>query len=229
VIDRRAVLGVVLALIVVPARPSAQQITSPYRFLETRQAASGHIGYLASGAGSLGLGPRGAALFGGRYDIVLSGPFALEAELAYFSSLRAVWDTVPADTVRRQIGEADFTIATASGALRFNLTGPRTYRRLLPYVLFGLGAAVDLSADNEMEAELPSDVRFDFGTSFTGVLGGGIEWLSGPGVGLRLDARNYLWKVKTPRAFLRGEQALRLPSDEWTQNFAISAGLVFHF
>ena len=228
-INRRTMLGVVLALTAVPVRLSAQQITSPYRFLETRQAASGHFGYLAAGAGSLGLGPRGAAVFGGRYDIVLSGPFGLEGEIGYFSSMRAVWDTVPGDTTRRQIAEADFTIATASGALRFNLTGPRTYRRLLPYVLFGLGAAVDLSAENEIEAELPGEVRFDFGTSFTGVLGGGIEWLSGPGLGLRLDARNYLWKVKTPRAFLTGEQALRLPSDEWTQNFAISAGLVFHF
>ncbi len=226
----RTVFAAILTMLLLPAaRTTAQQITSPYRFLETRQAASGYVGYLSAGAGSLDLGPRGAALLGGRYDLVLSGPFALEADISYFSSMRAVIDTVANDTTRIARGDADFTIAMAAAALRFNLTGARTYRRLLPYVVFGLGVAIDLSSESELESELPSDMRFDFGTSFAGTFGGGIEWLTGPGLGFRLDARNLLWKLQTPRPFLKGEQALRLPSDEWTQNWALSAGLVYHF
>ncbi|MCI0432899.1 MAG: hypothetical protein L0271_04520 [Gemmatimonadetes bacterium] len=228
-IGRNVVLATLTLVVWWFSPGDAQQITSPYRFLETRQAATGFAGYLAASDGSLELGPRGAAVLGGRYNLIVSGPLALEAEIGYFASTRAVLDTVPGDTTRQSIGEADFTIAMASGALRLNLTGARTYRGLLPYVLFGLGAAIDFSDASPLDAELPPDVRFEFGTSFTGVLGGGIEWLAGPRLAVRLDARNLLWKVKTPRAFLAGEQSLRLPSDEWTQNLAISAGLVIHF
>lgn len=212
-----------------PATVSAQDITSPYRFIETRQSAMVFGGYLATGRGTLQLGPESAPIFGARYDLIVSGPFALEAEIGRFSSTRMVWDTVAADTTRRVLGEADFGAVSALAALRFNLTGARTYHRLLPYLLFGLGAVFETSGESALEEDLPSNVRLDYGTSFAGMLGGGIEWLTDSGFGVRLDARNILWKLKTPPAFLLREEGARLPSDEWSQNFSLSAGLVFHF
>jgi hypothetical protein len=221
------VLLVILALL--PLRVRAQEINSPYRFIETRQSAMVFGGYLATSRGTLEIGPESAPIFGGRYDLIVSGPFALEAEIGRFSSTRMVWDTVAADTTRRVIGEVDFGAITALAALRFNLTGARTYHRLLPYLLFGLGAVIETTSESAIEEDLNSDLKLDYGTSFAGMLGGGIELLTESGFGVRLDARNILWKLKTPRAFLLREEGRTLPSDKWSQNFSFSAGLVFHF
>jgi len=209
---------------------AAQNIESPYRFLTSRQAINVYGGYLATGKGSLELGPQSGPLFGVRYGIAISGPFTLEGDIGYFSRMRAVFDTVPGDTSRQRAGETDFSVMTATASLRFNLTGPRTWHGIQPYVQLGAGIAVEVSGDSEIETDLPGDVRLDFGTGFTGILGGGIDWFMADRWGLRLDARNLLWKLGTPRAFLiKGEQARLLPADEWAQNFALTASLVFRF
>jgi hypothetical protein len=140
-----------------------------------------------------------------------------------------VRDTVPADTALTTVGEADLTLGLARGALRFNLTGPRTVHSLQPFVLFGVGVAVDFAGESADEGGLPEDVRFDFGTSFAGELGGGIEWFLGERAALRVDARNLLWKLETPTPFLLGERALLLTDSEWAQNFYITAGFSVRF
>jgi hypothetical protein len=223
-------LILVLSLLSASGPAIAQGIDSPYRFIGSRQAAMAFAGYLSTGKGALDLGPASGPIFGARYGITISGPFALEGDVGYFSRTRAVYDTVPGDTTRQAIGDADMSLAIATGSLRFNLTGPRTYHSLLPYLIFGAGVAVNVASDQAPDTELPGDVRFDFGTSFIGQLGGGIEWFAGDRFGIRLDARNILWKLKTPRAFLiKGEQARLLPADEWAQNLSLTAGLVFRF
>jgi len=222
-------LGVLTSMTIV-GQTAAQSIDSPYRFVDQKQAVSLFTGYIVTGQGTLELGPRSGMVFGGRYDITLSGPFALEADVSWFSKTRAVLDTVPGDTTRSVIGDADFTTLLLTGSLRFNLTGPRTYHGVQPYLAFGIGAALDMSKESALSDSLPANARFDFGTSFIGSLGGGAEIMLGQRLGLRLDARNILWKIKTPEAFLvKGEQALLLPADEWSQNFALTAGLVFRF
>ena len=230
--NRIAVLHLALALagLAWPGQASAQSINSAYRFLNTKQAFTGFAGYLATGRGSLELGPESGLIYGLRYDISISGPFVIEGDFSYFSRTRAVWDTVPGDTTRRTVGDADFTTFLVNASLRFNLTGPRTWHGLLPYVLFGLGVAIDGSSASAAETNLAADARFDFGTSFMGVLGGGMEAKLSDRFGLRLDARNLLWKLKTPTAFLvKGDQARLLPGDEWAQNLALTGGLVFRF
>ncbi len=213
-----------------PRGAAAQHIASPYRFLGAKQGGTFFAGYLLTGRGSLQLGPRSGPIFGARYDIILSGPFAIEADLGYFSRTRAVWDTTANDTTRHTVGDANFRAVLATAALRFNLTGPRTYHGILPYLLFGLGAALDVSGSSPAETDLGSDIQFNFGTSFTGVLGGGSEFAVGDHLALRVDARNLLWKLKTPRAFLlKSDQALLLPADEWAQNLSLTAGLVIRF
>lgn len=208
----------------------AQNIDSPYRFINTSQTGGFYAGYLAAGRGSLDLGPEGGILYGVRYDVSIGGPFALEGDIGYFSRMRAVYDTVPGDTSRVAIGESGFTTLMLGAGLRFNLTGPRTYRSFQPYALFGLGFALDLSDDSAVHTDLPGNVRFDFGTSFMGVLGGGAEFMLGERYALRIDLRNILWKLKTPEAFLiKGDQALLLPGDEWAQNFGLTAGLAIRF
>jgi hypothetical protein len=127
---------------------SAQAIQSPYRFVDETQAASLFAGYIATGKGSVGLGPQSGPVFGARYSIRLSGPFVIELEPAFFKSTRQVRDTTVVDSARQVVGEGDISLLIANGALRFNLTGPRTWHGLQPFLLFGGGAAVDLSGSS---------------------------------------------------------------------------------
>jgi hypothetical protein len=166
---------------------------------------------------------------GARYSIRISGPFTVEGEVGFLPTTRMVWDTVPSDTTREVIGEANMRLLLASGGLRFNITGPRTWHGLQPFIILCGGVAIDLAGEAEAEEELPEQVRFDFGTSFAGHIGGGIEWLLSPGWSIRVDGRNSLWKLETPEAFLARDRALLIPPDEWAQNFVLSAGLAIHF
>lgn len=225
----RSILPAVLLVLASFAGVGAQTIQSPYRFLDRNQAVGVLGGYISASKGTLDLGPQPGPVFGGRWGIRVSGPFVIEAEAAYFPSTRAVRDTTPADTTLRTIGEADLNLALVRGGLRFDLTGPRTYRGLQPFLLFGGGIAVDLASEAEIEEELPADVRYDFGTSFAGELGAGIEWHLSSGTTLRVDGRNTLWRISTPRAFLQGQRGFNLPDGEWAQNFYVTAGLSLRF
>lgn len=208
---------------------SAQAITSPYRFLDHGQSLGAFAGYIAASKGSVGFGASSGPVFGARYGIRITGPFTLEAELAYFPTTRAVLDTVPADTTVEVVGEADLTLALAWAALRFNLTGPRTFHGVQPFLLFGGGAALDVAGDAAADEDIAPDARFDFGTSFAGELGAGIEWFLSPSAALRLDGRNVLWRLKTPLPFLQGARSLVFTDREWVQNFQVSAGFSLYF
>jgi hypothetical protein len=208
---------------------AGQRIDSPYRFVDTKQSAGLFGGYVFTNKGSIDLGPESGPVFGGRYGIRLSGPFTIEADIGYFPSTRAVRDTVPSEVTFSTIGEADMALLLARGALRFNLTGPRTWHGMQPFVVFGGGAAIDLSGEPAVEDDLPQDARFDFGTSFAGELGAGVELFFTRRLALRLDGRNVLWQLEAPIAFLLGDRALTVADQEWAQNFFVSAGLSIQF
>jgi hypothetical protein len=207
----------------------AQRIDSPYRFLDTNQLAGGWAGYIGASEGSIGLGPEAAPVFGGRYGIRVSGPFALEVEAGWFNSTRAVLDTVPADTTFRTVGSSDVSLVVLRGGVRFNITGPRTYHGVQPFLMFGGGVAIDIAGTTAEDEALPANVRFDFGTSFAGDVGAGIEWFVSRNLALRLDGRNLLWRLETPEAFLLGPRGENLPDKQWAQNFFVSVGLSLHF
>jgi hypothetical protein len=227
---KRRVGWLVFMLALVGARDAAaQRINSPYRFVETTQAVGGLGGYIAAGKGALGIGPQDAPIVGGRYGIRISGPFVIEAEAGFMSTTRIVLDTVPDDTTFTALGEADISLALARGALRFNLTGPRTYYGIQPFVLFGAGVAIEVADDAPVEEDLPPDMRFNFGTAFMGEAGGGLEIFAGNRISFRLDVRSLLWKLKTPRPMVLGDRALSVPLDEWTQNLFITGGLSIRF
>src|SRR5690606_25472752 len=98
-----------------------------------------------------------------------------------------------------------------------------------PYVVLGGGLGFDLASEGEAEANLPEDVKYDFGTRFMGAAGGGVELHLSSHITAAVDARSLLWKLNTPDPFLKGEASLTRPPDEWTQNFALTAGLSFRF
>jgi hypothetical protein len=227
----RSILLLLLPLLLVAAAAdtAAQTIRSPYSFVETGQYGTPYIGWVATGRGALELGPESGLLLGTRYGIRVGGPFTVEGDVSYLASTRMVLDTVPADTTLRRVGEAAMDVLAFQAGLRFNVTGPRTYRRIQPYLVFGGGVAIDIAGDAAVEEDLGADVRFRFGTRFLAGLGGGAEAFLSRNLSVRVDARNVLWKLNTPAPFRLGEAALYRPSSEWAQNFYVSGGIALHF
>jgi hypothetical protein len=229
-IERIRALVATLSLMMVGAQSvEAQTIDSPYRFVETSQTVGAYGGYAMTGQGALELGPESAPIVGLRYGIRVSGPFSIEGDVALMSSTRMVWDTVPGDTALRNVGEADLQLLAAMAALRFNLTGPRTWHGLQPYVTLGGGLGFDLASPSSAEESLPEDVRFDLGTRFIALAGGGMEAHIFRSFSARVDARTLLWRLSTPDAFLLDEASLTRPNDEWTQNFLLTGTIAFRF
>lgn len=221
-----------LCLAAALAQPAAaQRIDSPYRFLDYNQYLGGYGGYAWLSDGRIGIGPEPAPLFGVGWSIRVSGPFALAVDVGYMPTTRIVRDTVfvAADSMYQETGESDVRLVTAMASLRFNITGARTWHGLQPFALLGAGVAVDFGGGSAADLALEPNMRFDVGTSFAGQLGAGIDWYPSSRVSVRLDARNMLWKLEIPEAFLLTSAGRELPGSEWEQNFAVAAGLSVHF
>jgi hypothetical protein len=226
-------VGLVLVLLAcLTSAAAGQQIRSPFRFIDTSQFVGVWGGQVSATRGRLGTGPDDAPMAGVRWGIRVSGPFTIGAELGYMPSTRIVRDTVfvAEDSVYRALGEADINLLTALANVRFNVTGARTWHNLQPFARFGAGAAIDVAGTAVADTLVqPADARFDFGTSFAGQIGAGVEWFPSSAFSARIDVHSVLWKLKVPEAFGRTERGARLPRSEWEQNFVLSAGLSFHF
>lgn len=224
-----SMLAFALAVLAQPAQ--AQRIDSPYRFLEHGQFGSVWGGYVWPSEGRLAAGPEPAPIFGVAYALRVSGPFALNVEAGYVPSKRMVRDTVfdEADGMFAPLGEVDISVVTAMANLRVNVTGARTWHSLQPFVLVGAGLALDVASGSDIDAELQSNQRFDFGTSFAGQLGAGVDWFPSSRMSIRVDARDMFWKLPVPDAFRLTEQGAAFPGSDWEQNFALAVGLSIHF
>lgn len=228
----RILVVLALAGTLFPRGAQAQRIDSPYRFVETSQAAGGFVGYIGTGQNAREMGPDGGVYLGARYGIRISGPFGIEGTIGYLPTTRDVFavDTLAADsTDRALLGTADVQLLLAGVQLRFDLTGPRTWHRLQPFLLAGGGIAVDLASESSHDEELEVDERFDFGTSFAGELGAGIELHLADNLSLRGDVRSHFWKLPTPAAFALVRPEAGLPEDEWISNWTLSAGISLRF
>jgi len=216
---------IVALLGLIPRSAEAQTVSSPYRHLEHRQSFTVFGGQFFTDRGELGLGPRSMQAGGLRYSLRLGGPFSVEATGLYLPSTRAVFDTVSVGGGFESIGSTNLDLAVLTASVRFDLTGPRTYHNLMPFLIVGGGATFDLSSSAPIESEIAPEARFGFGTRFAGQIGAGIEWHASKRVALRLDASDVFWKLRTPQAFV-GEEMAR---SEWVQNLAISIGVVYNF
>ncbi|CAN5604407.1 hypothetical protein BH23GEM10_BH23GEM10_07780 [soil metagenome] len=224
-------LTLAMALAAHTADAAAQSLDSPYRFLDHNQFAGAFAGYMQPSDGRIGGGPAAAPVFGASWGIGVSGPFTFTVELAGSATSRIVRDTVfvAADSTFAELGEADMTLLIGMANMRFNITGARTWNGLQPFMMLGAGLVRDMSGDAAIEAELPENTRFDYGTSFAGQLGAGVDWFSSSRLSVRLDARNVLWKLGVPDAFGLTESGRTLPRSQWEQNLVATAGLFFNF
>lgn len=224
-------LLVILSLCAVPLSPglTAQSISSPYQFLESRQEVDIFAGHENMGTGRFGFGPGPGLALGARYGINLSGPFGLEGVVSYIPTTRDIIDP-GRDEGDQVIGDMASDIVVIDGRLRFSLTGDRSWHGFAPFVLAGGGLAFDASSDKaDLTLLLPNDI-FEFGTSFVGVFGGGFRLFPGDRFVIRGDATFQIWQLDTPVGFLDTERAFEGAEEkEWVSGSTFSLGLGYRF
>ncbi len=230
-----------LAALVAAARPTAAQtIPSPYDFVETSQSVQLYGTYISAGQGSIGIGPASGAALAVGYAVRVTGPFEFDTRLTFFPTTRTVYDlaaeqpdtaTLRANPMAglESLGTADLSLVLLDASLRFDLTGPRTWHRLQPFALIGVGGVVKVSSNNSVEENLPTDVdlRVRFHDGFTGHVGAGVEWHASDHISARFDARDLLWKIHVPQGFI--DAGRLISSDEWVQTVHLNLGLVVRF
>lgn len=220
-------LGVILT--VLPRGAPAQVIPSPFEFLEKRQEAGVFLGQMAPGVGRFGYGPKSSLALGARYGIHLSGPFGLEAVGTMLPTDRDLIDP-GRDEGDRVIGDVPATLISLDGRLRFSLTGDRTWHGVAPFLFTGGGLVFDVAGDDEAEEDLLADDRFEFGTSFLGLLGGGLRWFPGDRLVVRFEGALSLWQLKSPRGFRDPEREFEgVEEKEWVSGPSFSVGIGFRF
>ena len=205
----------------------AQTIPSPYRFVDTRHEVGVFGGANFSvAAGQFGIGPGPGPVVGLRYAIALGGPFAIEAVGTYMDSSRDVLDP-GADGEFTKVGEADAQLLMLEGRLRFNLLGRRTWHRISPYLLVGGGATFELAGQQAADLlVLPAD-RYNFGNSFSGVMGAGTQWYVSDRVLLRTDLRLQLWQQDIPAGYRVRDLLVAAPEKEWIQAWGLTFGAAY--
>lgn len=228
---RKIISGAAIACLAAasPTPSTAQNIPSPYRFVDTRQEVGLFVGSSSMTTGRFGFGPSGGVQAGARWGIDLSGPLGFEAVAGVMSGTRDVIN--PAKVVGDQkIGEGDLLVGTLDARLRFTLTGDRTWHRLAPFGIMGGGIAMGLGDDAPLDQELAVDDRFEFGTSFFGTAGGGARLLLTERLALRGDAVFSLWKIKTPPGFSDPERGFTaVEKGEWVSGLHVTLAAVLRF
>lgn len=207
----------------------AQTIPSPYRFIDTRQEGGAFAGgTFVVGKGQYGIGPKPGPAAGVRYSIVLGGPISLEGVMTFSDSKRDVKDPgEDGDLVT--VGEADMQLLTGDARLKFNVLGSRTWHRLAPFVLAGAGITFDLSGQQDVDLRLLPEDRYDFGNSFSGLLGAGARWFPGSRISLRADLTLQLWQQDIPKGYPSRELLFDAPNSEWIQAWGLTLGAAYNF
>lgn len=221
------VLAIAAPSSLVAAQAWGQSIPSPYRHIEETQAANVFAGYVATDRGDLDLGPHSAPIFGGTYSIRFAGPVSGEALLGFSPSRRTMFRTAAEaeEGPLTEVGETSALLAVASAGLKLHLTGPRTWRGIAPYAVAGLGFVTDVASAPAEEDEIPSTERFEFGPSFAVSLGAGTDWFPSERLALRIEARDFVWRLTTPSGLAPQLQE----QSAWVHNFAVTLGAALYF
>lgn len=207
----------------------AQEIRSPYRYIEERQSGGVFVGYRVPGTGRFGYGPKASATYGAIYDLEVAGPLGLEVVATVQPTSRDVVDPdLPESS--RITGTADAFLTSIEGNLRIALPGRRTWNGLSPHLFGGAGIVFDSKGENGDDGRILEDDRFTFGTSFVTTLGGGVRWLPSDRVSLRVDAGFSLWQLETPPGFADPDRAFEgVEAKEWVSTPSLRAGLSLRF
>jgi hypothetical protein len=222
-----------VALCVAAAAPTAAQVghlpqRSPYSDIPYRQEATFFAGWYEAGTDAVGVAPKSGPMVGARYELRLAGPALLTSKFAFVSSERDVIDPRRPEDQRIVDANASWPIYMADVGVALNLTGQRSFHRLVPFVNGAIGVATDFKGGSDVGA-------WRFGTPFAFSLGGGIKWVPAGNLQARIDVGTQLYQIKYPNSYYTtasdGTSVLQLneSKNDWTSNLSISLGLSYLF
>ncbi|MBW3570193.1 MAG: hypothetical protein KY467_03730, partial [Gemmatimonadetes bacterium] len=232
----RTVLLLAFALAAGARAAAAQTIPSPYDYLEQTQGAGVFAGYLfadpdlsLTDSTSLPIAPASGPVFGLRYQVRAAGPLYIEGSVGVSPTDRRLFaPRTDADSAGgRDLGATvPATLVMGDVALRFFVTGPRTWNGLAPFVVGTGGLAGDVRGSFDEEEEIAPEARFRFGPAFAVGAGLGTDWYPVPRASLRFEVMGRLRRMRTPGGFLPTARDAR---SEWNPAVGITLGGALHF
>lgn len=220
-----------LAALVLPMLAQAQvgfpPSQSPYYDLEYRQGFAAIAGIFNASDDPAGVAPRAGPLLGLRYDVRIGGPAYFTTRLARVWSERTPVDpTQPAAT--RRLAAESVGLYLVDAGIVVNLTGQKSWHRLVPSLHGGVG----LASDGQSDADVGG---FRFGTTFAFSYGVGVRWVPGGRFEGRVDLGDWLYQIKYPTAYYRpasdGTAVLgdNDPDALWRHNLVLTVGASWAF
>ena len=213
------------------ALPAAAQVghdpaSSPYRDLEHKHELTWLVGYARARHDPAGVAPQSALTTGVRYELNLVGPLALSADVTRTFGERNVIDpSKPRAT--RELGTESAAVWAADLALALDLTGRKSWHHLVPQLRGGLGA-VSSGAKDESSG-------FSFGTPFAFSFGGGLKFVPGGRLQLRMDVTDRVFKLSYPDSYYRNASDntsvldATTPRSFYTHHTALTVGVSYLF
>lgn len=191
-----AMFALTLAMAPAAAQVGHKPSESPYLDVPWKQSLGVFAGGFDTGRDPAGVGPQPGWLAGVRYDLRIGGPMVLVARVAGAPTSRRILDpTRPAAT--RHIGDEDSQLLVADLGLAMNLTGQKSFHRLIPVFSGGVGVVSDFRGT-------PDEGGYRFGTRFAFNWGLGVRYHSQGRWEPRVDFSNSLWQLQYPGAYSEG-------------------------
>ncbi len=221
-------IGAVGLLAAVPATAQVGHPpeTSPYVDLEYKQELTALGGYLRARHDPAGVAPGNGALAGLRYEISLVGPLALSSDLTRAFLNRNVIDPSKPRSARA-VGTESSPVYSADLALALNLTGRKSWHRVVPQLRAGVGVVSSSAKDDSS--------GFKFGTPFAFTFGGGLKLVPGRRWQLRADVTDRIFKLAYPDSYYRPAADLTAVLDAqtarsfYTHHTALTVGVSYLF
>jgi hypothetical protein len=220
-----AVAAVALMGSTVEAQVGYPPSASPFRDLFYRQEATLFSGYFMAADDPVGVAPQGGPIVGARYEVRIGGPAQFTVRAARVFSERTIIDPGQPPE-QRVVGTRSWPLYLFDLGISFNLTGQKSWHRLVPVATLGGGIATDMKGS-------PDAGGYRFGTPFAISIGGGIRWVPEGPIQLRIDLVDNLYQIRYPDTYFSAigtTPPVRTGSQSvWTHNASMTVGASYQF
>lgn len=223
---RRVGLGLVLAMCWA-ALPLGAQVgrlpeASPFADTRYRQGLSTFVGWWAAGQDPARVSPRSAPVVGARYDWTIGSAGSLYVRQQVTLSSRNAIDPFRTPA-QRALGSYTWPLFVTDAGFAMQLTGQKSYRRLIPTASLGIGLLTDLVAQRDIGG-------FAVGTNFMFTGGTGLQYVASDRVRVRFDWGLYVHRFRYPDTYFALTSPVLAPGSVrggWRFNSALTGGVLW--
>lgn len=224
---RRRVALVALAGAVLAAWPAAARAQvgtlperSPFADAPFRQGLRTFAGWWQAGRDPAGVAPQSAPVIGARYDWTIGSAGSL-----YLRQQAVLSSRLPIDPFRavdqRALGRYGWPLSVTDAGITIQLTGQKSWRRLLPNASAGVGVLSDLVLDRDIGG-------YAVGTNFLFTGGAGVGVVLTDKWRLQLDGGLFVHRYRYPDTYFTQTTPVLTQASlrgGWRANTSITAGL----